>query len=88
MLAHKKTFERKMQVIEIRMLRWMCGHTLMDRMRNHEFREKLALAPIPAKMRRNRLRWFRHVQRTTFDTHVRRIQSIIVEGKRIRVKPR
>ena len=33
-------------------------------------------------MRENRLRWFGHVQRKTLDSPVRRIESIIVEGKR------
>ena len=64
------------------MLRWMCVHTLRDKIRNHEFREKLEVALISAKMCENRLRWFGHVQRKTFDAPVRRIENIIVEGKR------
>ena len=68
----------------MRMLGWMCGHTLMDRIRNKEFREKLGAAPISAKRHENRLRWFKHVQRKTFDAPVRRIESIIVEDKRSR----
>ena len=59
----KKIFEHKMKVTEMRMLRWMCGHTLMAQIRNQEFREKLGIAPIFGKMRENRLRWFEHVQR-------------------------
>ena len=84
----KKNFEHKMEVTEMRMLRWMCGHTLMDRIRNQEFRDKLGVAPISGKMRENRLRWFGHVQRKTFDAPVRRVESIIVEGKRSRGRPR
>ena len=56
-----------MEVTEMRMLRWMCGRTLMDRIRNQEFRDKLGVAPIFEKMRENRLGWFRHVRRKTFD---------------------
>ena len=70
------------------MLRWMCGHTLMDRIRNQEFRDKLGVAPILEKMRERRLRWFGHVKRTTFDALVRRVESFIVEGKRSRGRPR
>ena len=66
------------------MLRWMCDNTMMDRIRNQEFRHKLKVAPISKMIRKNRLRWFGHVQRKTFDTPVRRIESIIVEGKRSR----
>ena len=34
MLARKTTFEFKMEVIKMRMLRWMCYNTMMDRIRN------------------------------------------------------
>ena len=47
----KKNFEHKMEVIEMHMPRWMCGHILMDLIRNQEFREKLRVAPISATMR-------------------------------------
>ena len=52
----KKIFEHKMKVTEMRMLRWMCEHTLMDRIRNQEFRDKPGVALISEKMRENRLR--------------------------------
>ncbi|CAO2829191.1 unnamed protein product [Amaranthus hypochondriacus] len=83
----KKIFEHKMKVTEMRMLRWMCGHTLMDRIRNQEFRDKLGVASISGKLRESRLRWFGHVQRKTFDAPVRRVESIIVEGKRSQGRP-
>ena len=37
----KKTFEHKIEVTEMCMLRWMCGYTLMDRIRNQDFRDNL-----------------------------------------------
>ena len=83
MLACKEGFRT-----EMRMLRWMSGKTMMDRIRNQEFREKLGVTPFSAKMRDNRLRWFGHVQRKTHDALVRRIECIIVEGKRRRERPR
>ena len=72
----------------MRMLRWMCGQTLLDRIRNQEFRDKLGVAPISGKMRQHRLRWFGHVQRKTLAAPMRRVESIIVEGKRSRGRPR
>ena len=66
----------------------MCGHILMDRIRNQEFRDKLEVTPIFGKMRENILRWFGHVQRKTFTATVRRVKSIIVEDKRSRGRPR
>ena len=83
----KKIFEHKMEVIEMCMLRWMCGHTLMDRIGNQEFKGKLGVAPISGKMRENRLSWFGHVQRKTFAGSVSRVESIIVADKRGRGRP-
>ena len=54
----KKVFEQRMEVTEMCMLRWMCGNTMMDRIRKEELREKLGVAPLTAKMWENRLRWF------------------------------
>ncbi|XP_057542495.1 uncharacterized protein LOC130820948 [Amaranthus tricolor] len=69
---------------EMKMLRWMCGNTIMDKIKNQEFREKLSVTPLSAKMRENRLKWFGHVQRKTVGRPVRRMESIIVEGKKSR----
>ena len=49
---------------------------------------KLGVAPISRKIRENRLRWFGHVQRKIFAAWLRRVESIIVEGKRGRGRPR
>ena len=39
----------------------MYNHTMMDRIKNQEFREKIGVAPLFVKMHENRLRWFGHV---------------------------
>ena len=84
----KKIQEQKMEVTEMRMLRWVCGNTVMDQIKNQEFREKLDIAPLSAKMSENRLRQFENVQRKTVDSPVRRIENILVEGKRSRERPK
>ncbi|KAL6521744.1 hypothetical protein OROGR_018313 [Orobanche gracilis] len=62
---------QKMNVAEMRMLRWMCGHTKKDRLRNEVIREKVRVASIEDKMMENRLRWFGHVSRRPVDAPVR-----------------
>ena len=52
----------KMDVAEMTMLRWMCGKTRKDRIRNEHFRKHLGVAIIGDKIRETRLRWFGHVQ--------------------------
>ncbi|KAF7808226.1 sacsin isoform X2 [Senna tora] len=61
--AIKSQHEHKFNVAEMRMLRWMSGHTRMDRIRNDYIREKVGVAPIVEKLVETRLRWFGHVQR-------------------------
>jgi len=39
------------------MLRWMCGKTRQDKIRNETIRERVEVAPIVEKMVENRLRW-------------------------------
>ncbi|KAL6561231.1 hypothetical protein OROMI_016832 [Orobanche minor] len=83
--AVKQCHVQKMNVTEMRMLRWMCGHTKKDRLRNEVIREKVRVASIEDKMMENRLRWFGHVRRRPVDAPVRKLESWgtsnIVKGK-------
>ena len=45
------------------MLRGICGHTRMDRVRNDDIRDRLGVAKIEEKLVQHRLRWLVHVQR-------------------------
>ncbi|XP_021753613.1 uncharacterized protein LOC110718985 [Chenopodium quinoa] len=56
----KKEHIKKMEVTEMRMLRWICGSTLRDRIRNEVIRKKVGVVGIADKLRKNRLRWFGH----------------------------
>ncbi|KAL6532562.1 hypothetical protein OROHE_013984 [Orobanche hederae] len=73
--AVKQCHVQKMNVAEMRMLRWMYGHTKKDRLRNEVIREKLRVASIEDKMMENRLRWFGHVRKRPVDAPVRRLES-------------
>ncbi|CAN6568778.1 unnamed protein product [Malus baccata var. baccata] len=54
--AVKHQHVHKMGVAEMRMLRWMCGHTRKNKIRNEDIRGKVGVAEIEGKMRENRLR--------------------------------
>ncbi|WMV41945.1 hypothetical protein MTR67_035330 [Solanum verrucosum] len=78
----KNSHVQKMHVAEMRMLRWMCGHTRSDRIRNEVIREKVGVASVVDKLREARLRWFGHVKRRCVDAPVRRCEGLVVEGTR------
>jgi len=45
-----------MHVVEMMMLRWMCGHTRSDKIRNEDIRDKLGGASVMDKMREAQLK--------------------------------
>ncbi|PHT99877.1 Viral cathepsin [Capsicum chinense] len=66
----------------MRMLRWMCGLTRGDRVRNKTIREKFGVASVEDKMREVRLRWFGLVMRRGTDALVRRCERLALDGFR------
>ncbi|KAL5159917.1 Release factor glutamine methyltransferase [Glycine soja] len=74
--AVKSQHENKVGVAEMRMLRWICGKTRQDKIRNEAIRERVGVAPIVEKMVENRLRWFGHVERRPVDSVVRRVDQM------------
>ncbi|PUZ46468.1 hypothetical protein GQ55_7G080900 [Panicum hallii var. hallii] len=67
----KRRHVQQLSVAEMRMLRWFCGHTRRDRVRNEEIRDRVGVAPIEEKLIQHRLRWFGHVQRRPPEAPVR-----------------
>ena len=61
---------QQLSVAEMRMLRWICGHTRMDRVRNDDIRDRLEVASIEEKLVQHWLRWFCHIQRRPPETPV------------------
>ena len=45
------------QRAEMRMVRWMCGVKLKDRLQSKELRERLGVDDIALILQQNRLRW-------------------------------
>ena len=59
----KKDEELRLERNDRRMIRWMVGVKLSDRVTSEELRRKLNLEEISVVLRRMRSRWFGHVER-------------------------
>ncbi len=86
--ASKKAQEEKLNVAEMKMLRWMCGVTKMDRIRNERIRGTVKVTEISKKVQERRLQWYGHVMRREENYVGRRTMSMEVEGTRGRGRPR
>ncbi|KAI5440135.1 hypothetical protein KIW84_025471, partial [Lathyrus oleraceus] len=75
-LTVKNQHKNKVSVIEMRMLRWMCGNTRDDKIKNDNIREYVGVTPIIEKTVENRLRWFGHVERRHVDSLERRVNQM------------
>jgi len=70
-----------LQRAEMRMVRWMCGIKLKDRLPSKELRERLVL-------QQNRLRWYGHVLQKDDDDWVKKCMDYEVEGPRPTGRPK
>nr|GEX16885.1 polyprotein, putative [Tanacetum cinerariifolium] len=83
-----KALAFRVEVAELRMLRWTCGKTMVDMIPNEVFRAALDVDSIIDKMREGRLRWFGHVKRRPQSAPVMRLEAMVVEGSRRRGRPK
>nr|GEU59249.1 transposase, Ptta/En/Spm, transposase, Tnp1/En/Spm-like protein [Tanacetum cinerariifolium] len=73
-------FANRVEVAELRMLKWTCGKTLIDMIPNGVYRAQLKVETIISKMREGQLRWFGHVRRRPQSAPVRRVEPLVVDG--------
>ena len=72
----------------MRMVTWMCGMKLQDRVPSKELRGKLELDDIISVLQQNRLRWYGHVLQKEDNDWVKKCTEYEVEGTRPRGKPK
>ncbi|XP_070031452.1 uncharacterized protein [Nicotiana tomentosiformis] len=76
----KTSHVQKIKVAKMRMLRWMCGHTMRDMIKNEDTRDKKGVTCVVNKMPEARLRWFGHVKRRCANALVRRCERLAMVG--------
>jgi len=78
-----------MKVAKMRMIRWIYGHTRLDKIRNEVIRGRIGVASIEDKIRYARLRWFGHIRRRSMDAPVRRCEKLEpLDHRRSRGRPK
>jgi len=77
-----------LQHAEMRMVRWMCGAKLKDRLPRKELREILGIDDIALVLQQNRLRWYGHVLRKDDNDWVKKCTKYEVQGPRPRGTPK
>ena len=80
--------EARLEVNEMRMLRWMCGVTRRDKIRNEHIRGTPRVVQASKKITEKRLKWYGHVRRMTEEHIVRRMLDVDITLKRRRGRPR
>ncbi|KAM3286480.1 hypothetical protein P3S67_025279 [Capsicum chacoense] len=85
----KNSHIQRLKVAEMRMLRWMCGLTIGNRVRNEIIRKKVGVTSVEDKMTEGRLRWFGHVMGRSTDAPVRGCERLALDGfRRDRGRPK
>jgi len=84
----RKENEVALQTAEMRMVRWMCGVKLQDRVPSKELRGRLELEDIISVLQWNRLRRYGHVLRKGDNNWVKQCMEYKVEGTRARGRPK
>ena len=84
-----KSEEKKMDVAEMRMLRWMVGVTRRDRIRKEYIRGTVKVTEISKKIQESILRWYGNLRRRVGEDHVgREVMEMEVQGNRRRGRPK
>ena len=86
--ATTKRQEKRIEVTEMRMLRWMCGVTRKDKIRNEHIRGTTRVAQASKKITERRLIWYGHVMRRDGEHILRKVLRTDIPGKRKRGRPK
>ena len=86
--AVKKAQEKKLDVAEMKMLRWMSEVTKLDKIRNERIRGTTKMEEISKKVQESRLKWYGHVLRGEDEYVGKRVMPMEVLGKRRRGRPK
>ena len=78
---------KKLEVTEMKMCRWSCGHTPRDHVKNENIKERLKVEIIAERCRKSRLSWFGHVKRRGQDYVGRKTLEMVTPGRRKRRRP-
>ena len=79
---------KKLEVTEMKMCSWACGHTLRDHMRKDNTRERLKVESITERCRKARLRLFGHVKRRDQEYVGRKTLEVVPPGRKKRGRPK
>ncbi|VDP47313.1 unnamed protein product [Soboliphyme baturini] len=82
--SEMKRHEQQLNSVEMRMLRWMCGVSRKDHIRNSFIRNILGVAPISRKLIESTPRWFGHVKRKPIEYVGNVVKALILPGKKNR----
>ena len=83
-----RDIRKKLEVAEMRMLRWMCGVTKLDKIRNERIRGTTKMVEITKKVQERRLQRDGHVMRREELYVGRRAMVMKVQGRRKRGRPK
>ena len=75
---------QRLMLVDMRMIRWICGYIKMDRIRNEVIRHLVKVTLVEDKMREIKLIWFGHVKRRNVDASVKRCERINIPESRSR----
>ena len=73
--------EVALQQAEMRMVRWMCGVKLQDRIPSKGLRERVGLHDTISVLQQNRLQWHGHVLRKEDNDWVKKCMEYEVPGQ-------
>ena len=86
--ATTKRQEKRIEVTEMRMLRWMCGVTRKDKIRNEHIRGTTRVAQASKKIIERRFIWYGHVMRRDGEHKLRKVMRAVIPGKMKRGRPK